>query len=227
MGMAAAEAAGGSTHHLQAAASVGQTPRYPDMALERLMTFFVKKVFGVMEALSMEPSRISSHDRAILEEMILPYFENDQCSRRILFVGCSAYTQSYEKFFKNKEYWTIDYKRVKRKYGSQNHITDSVTNLANHFPNNYFHVIIMNGVIGFGLDKLDEIEKALDACFDTLDRGGILMLGWNDHPTRMPIDIGAIQALKRFHQYCFEPLQTCHVRTEGRSRHTFSFYRRD
>jgi hypothetical protein len=197
------------------------------MALETFRTFLIKKLFGVMEALSMEPSHISSHDRAILEGMILPYFGKGRCYQRILFVGCSAYTQSYGKFFENKEYWTIDYKRVKRKYGSQKHITDSVTNLANYFPNNYFHAIIMNGVIGFGLDKPDEIEKALDACFDILGRGGILILGWNDHPTRMPIAISAIHALKRFQRYSFEPLQTCHVRTEGRSRHTFSFYRKD
>jgi hypothetical protein len=85
----------------------------------------------------------------------------------------------------------------------------------------------MNGVIGFGLDKPDDIEKALDACFDTLDGGGILMLGWNDHPTRMPLDIGAIQALKRFRQYSFDPLQTCHIRTAGRYRHTFSSYCKD
>jgi hypothetical protein len=197
------------------------------MVLETFRTFLIKKVFGVMEALSMEPRRISSHDRAILEEIILPYFGNGQCYQRILFVGCSAYTRSYGKFFENKEYWTIDYKRVKRKYGSQKHITDSVINLANYFPNNYFHAIIMNGVIGFGLDKPDEIEKALDACFDMLERGGILILGWNDHPTRLPIAISAIHALKRFQRYPFEPLQTSYVRTEGRSRHTFSFYRKD
>jgi hypothetical protein len=197
------------------------------MALEALMTFLLKKVFGVMEALSIEPSRISSHDRSILEEVILPYFEKNKYYQKILFIGCSAYTQWYGNFFENKDYWTIDYKRVKRKYGSQKHITDSVTNIANHFRNNYFQLIIMNGVIGFGLDKPNEIEQALDACFDTLDRGGILVLGWNDHPTRMPIDIAAIQALKKFRQYTFDPLQACHVRTEGRYRHTFSFYCKD
>ena len=197
------------------------------MICETFMTYITKKILAVMEALSMEPSRISSHDRSILEEVILPYFGQDIHYQRVLFVGCSAYTQWYGKFFENKEYWTIDHKRVKRKYGSRNHVTDNITNLEKYFRHNYFHLIIMNGVIGFGLDKPDEIERALDACFDMLDREGILMLGWNDHPTRMPIDIAAIQALKKFRQHTFDPLQTCHVRTEGRYRHTFSFYCKD
>src|SRR6266516_4176181 len=156
------------------------------MTFETFMTYITKKFLVAVEALSMEPSRVSSPDRSILEETILPYFGQDKHYQRILFVGCSAYTQWYEKFFENKEYWTIDHKPIKRKYGSQRHIVDNIINLARYFRHNYFHVIIMNGVIGFGLDKPDEIEKALDACFDMLDRGGILMLGWNDHPTRMP-----------------------------------------
>jgi hypothetical protein len=197
------------------------------MTFETFTTYITKKFLVAVEALSMEPSRVSSPDRSILEETILPYFGQNKYYQRVLFVGCSAYTQWYEKFFENKEYWTIDHKHIKRKYGSQRHIVDNIVNLARYFRHNYFHVIIMNGVIGFGLDKPDEIEKALDACFDMLDRGGILMLGWNDHPTRMPIDISAIQALKKLRQYIFDPLQTWHMRTEGRYRHTFSFYCKD
>ncbi|MBI3325641.1 MAG: methyltransferase domain-containing protein, partial [Nitrospinae bacterium] len=86
-------------------------------------------------------------------------------------------------------YWTIDYKTIKRKYGSPNHITANITHLEKYFQQNYFDVIIMNGVIGYGLNHSIDIEAAIDACFRTLDRGGIFVLGWNDHKRRKPVEI--------------------------------------
>ena len=125
-----------------------------------------------------------------------------------------------------KEYWTIDLKYVKRKYGSERHIVDSITNIGRHVMNNYFHVVIMNGVIGFGLNRIRDIEKAIDACYAVLARDGIFLVGWNDTARRMPIDIQGIQALSKFREYHFEPLQACHYRTEVSRRHTYSFYQK-
>jgi hypothetical protein len=146
--------------------------------------------------------------------------------QKVLFVGCSAYTQWYKEFFRDKDYWTIDPKRVKRKYGAAQHITDSITNIEKYVVKNYFDVIIMNGVIGFGLNRLGDIEQAIDACNAALAREGILLVGWNDTARRTPIDIRAIRALSQFREYHFAPLQTCHYRTEGAQRHTYSFYRK-
>jgi hypothetical protein len=81
-------------------------------------------------------------------------------------------------------------------------------------------------VIGFGLNRIDDIEKAIDACYAVLARDGILLVGWNDTARRTPIDIRAIQALSKFREYHFEPLQACHYRTEVSRRHTYSFYRK-
>jgi hypothetical protein len=144
----------------------------------------------------------------------------------VLFVGCSAYTQRYKEFFMTKEYWTIDPKHVKRKYGSERHIVDSITNIGRHAVKNYFDVVIMNGVIGFGLNRIGDIEQAIDACYAVLARDGILLVGWNDTARRAPIDIRAIQALSKFREYHFEPLQACHYRTEVSRRHTYSFYQK-
>lgn len=177
-----------------------------------------------MEALSIEPRMISSDDRGILEEIILPYFGKSVQYRKILFVGCAAYTQSYEKFFESKEYWTIDYKKIKRKYGSPNHITDSIVNLGKYFQDNYFNLIIMNGVIGYGLNNVSDIEDALDACFSTLDKKGIFVLGWNDYKRRKPVEIRNILALKKFTEHYFDPLQTCHFKAGHRFGHIFSFF---
>ena len=193
---------------------------------DRLFTSLHKRWFGLVERLSLEPRRIASPDRAILEEVILPYFGQGVDFQRILFVGCSAYTQWYDTFFPDKEYWTIDSQARKRKYGARQHIVGSITELGRHFPPVFFQAIIMNGVIGFGLDTVEEIERALEACFETLDHGGILVVGWNDHAQRTPIKLDALHALQHFAPYRFEPLQTNQLRTAGWQRHTFSFYRK-
>jgi hypothetical protein len=182
------------------------------------------RVVGLLEVLLIEPKRIVSEDRDILEKIILPYFGEQEFYQKILFVGCSAYTQWYEQIFSAKEYWTIDSKSIKRKFGSRRHIVDSVTNIENHFGQNYFDLIIMNGVIGFGLNQVDDIETALTSCYQCLNTAGVLVLGWNDDRKHMPIDLMAIQALQKWHEYYFVPLRTCHVRTGGRHSHVFSFY---
>jgi hypothetical protein len=200
--------------------SAGQ-PR--DMAMSAI-EYMKSKIAGLIEVYFIEPKKIVSDDRDVLENIILPHFGRDEFFQRILFVGCSAYTQWYEQIFSTREYWTIDSKDIKQRYGSKRHIVDSIVNLEKHFAEHYFHLMIMNGVIGFGLDQASDIETALEACYQRLDANGVLVLGWNDTMKRMPIDLAAIQALKKWHEYYFVPLQACHVRTAGRYGHVFSFY---
>ena len=196
------------------------------MIFQSFVTYLAQRLSGLIDTFSLEPEQIISQDRLILEEAILPYFASDTGVQKVLFVGCSAYTQRYKEFFLTKEYWTIDPKRVKRKYGSERHIIDSITNIGRYVANEYFHVIIMNGVIGFGLNRIGDIEHAIDACHAALASGGILLLGWNDTAQRAPIDIRAIPAIGKFCEYYFEPLQACHYRTEGSRHHTYSFFRK-
>jgi hypothetical protein len=115
---------------------------------------------------------------------------------------------------------------VKKKYGSKRHIIDSITKIETYITKNYFDVIIMNGVIGFGLNRIADIEQAINACYSILASQGILLVGWNDTARRTPTDVRGIHALRKFRQYYFEPLQTCHYRTEGSERHTLSFYQK-
>jgi hypothetical protein len=197
------------------------------MIIQSFTTYLVQKLSNLIDTFSLEPEQIISPDRTILEEAILPYFATDPAVQKVLFVGCSAYTQHYKEFFLAKEYWTIDPKRVKRKYGSERHVVDSITNIRKHVASNYFHVVIINGVIGFGLNRIADIERAIDACYAVLARDGILLVGWNDTVRRTPIDIRALQAIGKFGEYYFEPLQACHYRTEVSRRHTYSFYRKE
>jgi hypothetical protein len=147
--------------------------------------------------------------------------------KRVLFVGCSAYTQWYQKFFSDKEYWTIDPVHVKRKYAADHHVIDSISNVRRYITPDYFDLILMNGVIGFGLNQLTEIEQAVEACYEVLARQGVLLIGWNDTRRRTPVDLRSIRALRKFREYYFEPLQACHFLADGTSRHTYSFYQKE
>jgi hypothetical protein len=196
------------------------------MIFQSILTHLDQMISKLIDTFLLEPDQIISHDRTLLEKVILPYFTRTASVQKVLFVGCSAYTRRYKELFDDKEYWTIDPKRAKRNYGSDRHIIDSITNIGKHVAKNYFDVILMNGVIGFGLNRVGDIEQAIDACYEALASGGILLLGWNDTAGRTPIELRAIRALSRFREYCFEPLQACHYRAEGSQRHTFSFYRK-
>jgi hypothetical protein len=197
------------------------------MIFRSFTAYLLQKISALIDTFSLEPDQISSHDRTILENVILPYFDTTVPIRKVLFVGCSAYTHRYKELLEHKEYWTIDPNCVKRKYGAEKHIIDSITNIRKYVVKNYFDVIIMNGVIGFGLNRVGDIEQAIDACYESLASAGILLVGWNDRASRIPVDIRRIRALSKFREYYFRPLQTCHYRTEGSQQHTFSFYRKE
>jgi hypothetical protein len=197
------------------------------MIFEVCVAKFAQIVSKVIDTFLLEPTRITSDDRFILEEVILPYFAKDTRCQKVLFVGCAAYTQWYEEIFQHQEYWTIDPKRVKQKYGSKRHLIDSIARIRRYVTNDYFDVIVINGVIGFGLNHISDIEPAIDACYEVLARQGILLIGWNDTAQRTPIDLRAIHAIRQFREYTFEPLRTCHYRTAGSHHHTFSFYRKE
>jgi hypothetical protein len=196
------------------------------MVFQRMTAHLVQAISSLIDRFSLEPKRISTHDRLILEEIILPYLASLNSHKKILFVGCSAYTRWYQEFFTNKEYWTVDPINMKKQYGADRHVIDSITNMRKHVEKDHFDIIIMNGVIGFGLNQLSEIERAVDACYEVLARQGLLLVGWNDTSRRTPVDLRSIRALGKFREYYFEPLQACHFRAEGASRHTYSFYRK-
>jgi SAM-dependent methyltransferase len=166
-----------------------------------------------------------SPDRLILEEEIFPYFINRIEFQKILFVGCEWYTKPYNKYFKNKEYWTIEINPKKAKYGAKQHIIDSITNLSESIENNYFDLIIFNGVFHLGdVDKKDEAERAFQQCYQTLKNGGIFIVGWNDTEEILPFPLTEIDSLSQFQPYIFPALGKQTYLTRANNRHTYSFY---
>lgn len=172
------------------------------------------------------PAQIYSEDRRVLEQVILPEYARRSTIKRVLFVGCAAYTKHYRQLFNQHEYWTIDPAPARSCYGSERHIVDSLQNLGRHAPTAYFDLIICNGVLGWGLNAQEDAEAAFAACDRHLQAGGELLLGWNDIAPRNRVLPEQVRALSRFEPMRFEPLQAARWRVEAGSRHVFDFYRK-
>lgn len=161
----------------------------------------------------------------MLERIIFPYLIVEKNPKRILDIGREDYQRFYNKFFFGRELWTIDRKRSRKEYGAERHIVGDVKNLNNYFKDDYFDIIIMNGVFGWGLDKPEDIERTFGAIYETLRPGGILVFGYNNVPDLKPVKIKEIENLKKFKGFYFKPLGGVSF-TCINGQHTYNFYQK-
>jgi hypothetical protein len=170
-------------------------------------------------------SFLDTEDRRVLEQIIFPYFLNDQSFRSVLFVGCDWYTQGYNEIFEaQKRYTTIDADPNKRKYGAKQHIVDGVQKLDQYFNSGSLDLILCNGVFGWGLNTTIDVEQAFQACFYSLREGGVFVLGWNNVEGGYPFPPDHSKSLGLFKPLYFPPLKTDVYATDTHYLHTYNFY---
>ena len=92
--------------------------------------------------------------------------------------------------------------------------------------NDYFDLIVCNGVFGWGINNKEDTEVAIKQCYSCLRPAGMLVLGWNDVSTYRPyFAIGKCENLSKFQPYIFPPLSTAKYLTENSpTQHTYNFY---
>jgi hypothetical protein len=186
----------------------------------------IKLVQEALGRAGLESGRMDTRDRRLLEQVILPAISGREDVNRVLFVGCARYTRDYWRLFPGKEYWTLDIAPARARWGSERHVVGSVTELGRHFEAGYLDAVVLNGVIGWGLNGREEVERALVACHQVLREGGILLVGW-DEALLTHIDLRAlIGSTGLFEPYVFEPLKASEVRVEGMLRHVYDFLQR-
>jgi SAM-dependent methyltransferase len=171
-------------------------------------------------------SPLNTDDRRLLEGSIIPFFAASPDFERILFVGCDFYTTHYERLFGDKEYWTLDKDPGRAKYGGRRHVTASLEEAARHFAAGSLDLVLVNGVLGWGLDLKEEAEASFAACHECLREGGVLLLGWNDTADRLPLPLEESESLALFEPFVLPPLGVARHLTQNPNRHTFSFYRK-
>lgn len=137
-------------------------------------------------------------DRRALDRDILPQLAARAECRRVAFVGCDWYTRHYEQIFAGKEYWTIEKDPARARFGGPRHVTSDLASLDAHFEPESLDLIVCNGVLGWGLHEPADIERSFSACARALRPGGVLVLGYNDVPEKMPVPIESIRALEAF-----------------------------
>ena len=190
----------------------------------QLMPRMRKTVKSILMAAGVD-FRMKTDDRRVLEGTIIPAVARSPEYHNILFIGCDWYTRGYQREFVERNYWTLEIDPAKTKFGARQHIVDTAENLAQHFKPNSLDFIFCNGVIGWGLDDREGVERMLESCWDCLRDKGVLMIGWNDVPERLPpVPLSEVAALRKFRPYLFPELGTAERRTDSELRHTYNFY---
>lgn len=170
--------------------------------------------------------RHRAKDRRVLDEDILPRLARNDAFARVLFVGCDWYTEHVEDLFvsSGRTFTTIEIDPSRARHGARSHIVGALADLGAHKVPASIDLIICNGVIGWGLNDPAEIERSLDACTAALSPGGLLVLGWDDVPEKLPIPIDRIRALASLRPVTPKDFEAPIIETGTYTRHTFGFW---
>jgi len=164
------------------------------------------------------------NDRNVLELIIIPYVLGNFNPKKILDVGRDDYQEFYNEFFSGRELWTIDINPENKKFGSPDrHISDDVANVKKYFKNDEFDLVLINGVLGWGLNRNEKIEKTFKGIYDIMRPKGLLVLGWNDFKDAKHYRPHEIKALKKFTPYFFRPLKGIEFECIN-GHHKYNFY---
>ncbi len=167
-------------------------------------------------------------DRRILEQDILLALARDPDTRHLLFVGVQWYTAHYPGFFAGKTFATVDPDPDVAQWGGKPHIVGRIQELEQHLPGLTFDAIVMTGVIGYGLNDLQEVTPALHACAKALRPGGWLVLGVDElRPTH--VDPSKSEVSQQFETMAFGGCSSGRIDVPipfKERRHTFLFWRR-
>ena len=174
--------------------------------------------------------RYRPEDRRILEDVVLGHYRKHPDFSRVLFVGVAGYVRHYPRWFADRTFVTIDPSLRRSLFGSRQHIRDRVENLGAYFPPDSFDAIVMNGVIGWGLNDLLAVDRAIAVCHRYLRAGGELLLSTDaDKPCH-----GQLSRVRSL-QAGFAPKDlpslgvsqyTTHVPWHRQSEHVFLFFQK-
>src|SRR5262249_12037216 len=150
-------------------------------------------------------------------------------NQRVLSVGVAWYTKDYARLFSGRTFATLDLDPSRTVFGGDPHVVGDLRDLERYFDSrDPFDVILMNGVIGYGLDVADDVDRALRACAARLRPRGLLVIGINEEKLTN-VDPTSVSAGALFEPSPFGPWAAGRVVVPVPFRertHTFLFWRK-
>lgn len=155
--------------------------------LKRLIPRSIKR-FLVLRLFRADMRPGSHPSRKWLEHDVLPVLPK-LGFKRIMFVGTAPYTWHYEAIVRQAEgeWTTCDINPSAAIWGARQHIVAGVGELDRWFAAGHFDAVIINGVLGFGINTDTELKAALRSVCRILRPQGLLLLGWNSDATGDPL----------------------------------------
>jgi SAM-dependent methyltransferase len=132
-------------------------------------------------------------DRVYMTDVIIPKII-ERRPKSVLNLGVHYYTDKMQGTLAEAgvDVFTADPDGRKTRWGSAGkHRICKAGDVEGAFPGVTFDVVILNGVLGYGLDTQAEFNRTLRAIATKLNPGGLLVLGWDDNMFHDPLADGA------------------------------------
>jgi len=173
-----------------------------------------------------------SLDRQFLEGAIFGYlnrrYGTTDKACRLLFIGLDKHNWHYHRLL-NLKFHTIDIDRRNSRYGQVGlHCTGSATTHQNYYEPEFFDVVIANGMIGFGIDTLEEFEAMLGGIAHITKPGAALVLGYSDLPERVRFKPSEASSFNCFREYTppISGVNAPQYQVKNEFRHRYWFFNR-
>lgn len=159
-------------------------------AIKRLLPKWARRflLLNVLHVNRRYAGLLRAASRLCMQNEILPWVRARYAS--VLFVGAAPYTYHYEELFRQNQYTTIDINPATAVWGAHCHLIAPVQDINRHRPAGYFDCVILNGVFGFGVDKIEDMRAVLEELYKAMPPGALLIVGWNTNLHADPETIG-------------------------------------
>jgi hypothetical protein len=164
-------------------------PCPPARSARRLLPKRIRRSLLVANGVNQPYAHLQSlASRQCLEREILPWMR-DRCGS-VLFVGTASYTWQYESRFCLEQYTTLDIAPGAAVWGASRHIVAPVQELTRHRPPGFFDGVILNDVLGFGIDTPSDMCRAIGELHRAIRPDGLLVVGWSTDRHEDPEALG-------------------------------------
>lgn len=131
-------------------------------------------------------------DRVYFDQKIAPAIIN-LAADTMLYVGVRDYTRTtLDRLVREcAEVWTTDIEDEVAVFGNgDKHRTLDISEInADSFPVASFDIVVLNGIIGHGINQADHIERLGAALAGVMTPGGVLISGWNTDKSPDPMTL--------------------------------------